>query len=77
MNGRAPTISLDQRQRRNHPVCRPNVLDGQVIGQCQQHDTHAEPLKLRKALVRETPKDTTLHVITDDYATHRHSAVQY
>jgi transposase len=53
-----------------------NVLDGQVIGQCQQRHTHAEWLKFLKKINRETPKDKTLHLIADNYATHKHPAVQ-
>jgi hypothetical protein len=53
-----------------------NVLDGQVIGQCQQRHTHAEWLKFLKKIDRETPKDKTLHLIADNYATHKHPTVQ-
>ena len=53
-----------------------NVLDGQVIGQCQQRHTHAEWLKFLRKIDRETPKDKTLHLIADNYATHKHPAVQ-
>ena len=53
-----------------------NVLDGQVIGQCQQRHTHLEWLKFLKKIDKETPKDKTLHLIADNYATHKHPAVQ-
>ncbi len=61
-----------------------NVLDGQVIGQCQQRHTHAQWLKFLKKIDRETPKDKTLHLIADNYdrrkspwdATHKHPVVQ-
>jgi transposase len=53
-----------------------NVLDGQVIGQCQQRHTHTEWLKFLKTIDRETPKDKTLHLIADNYATHKHPNVQ-
>ena len=53
-----------------------NVLDGQVIGQCQQHHTHVEWLKFLRQIERETPKDKTLHLICDNYATHKHPVVQ-
>ena len=53
-----------------------NVLDGQVIGQCQQRHTHIEWLKLLRRIDRETPKDKTLHLTADNYATHKHPAVQ-
>jgi transposase len=53
-----------------------NVLDGQVIGQCQQRHTHAEWLKFLRQIDRQTPKDKTLHLIADNYATHKHPVVQ-
>ena len=53
-----------------------NVLDGQVIGQCQPHHTHVEWLKFLRQIDRQTPKDKTLHLIADNYATHKHPAVQ-
>lgn len=53
-----------------------NVLDGQVIGQCQQHHTHIEWLKFLRQIDRETPKDKTLHLIADNYAMHKHPAVR-
>ena len=52
-----------------------NILDGQVIGQCHPRHTHAEWLKFLKAIDRETPKDKTLHLIADNYATHKHPTV--
>ena len=48
-----------------------NVLDGQVIGQCQQHHTHVEWLKFLRQIDRETPKDKTPHLIADNYGTHK------
>ena len=53
-----------------------NVLDGQVIGQCQQRHTHAEWLKFLRKIDRETPKGKTLHLIADNYATYKHPVVQ-
>jgi len=40
-----------------------NVLDGQVIAQCQQRHRHTEWLKFLKQIDRETPKDKALHLI--------------
>ena len=47
-----------------------NVLDGQVIGQCQQRHTHVEWLKFLRQIDRQTPKGKTLHLIADNDATH-------
>ncbi len=53
-----------------------NVLDGQVIGQCQPRHTHIEWLKFLRQIDRQTPKGKTLHLIADNYATHKHPAVR-
>lgn len=53
-----------------------NVLDSQVVGPCQPPHTHAEWLKFLRKIDRKTPQDTTLHLIADNCATHKHPAVQ-
>jgi len=53
-----------------------NVADGQVIAQCQARHRHQEWLKFLQQLDRETPADRDLHLILDNYATHKHPKVQ-
>ncbi len=53
-----------------------DVLNGHVIGQCQQRHTHVEWMKFLRQIDRETPKDKTLHLIADNYATHKHPKAQ-
>lgn len=75
--GRAETMTHDYKRNGTTTLFAAlNVLDGQVIGQCQQHHTHVEWLKFLKKIDRETPKDKTLHLIVDNYATHKHPVVQ-
>lgn len=75
--GRAETMTHDYKRNGTTTLFAAlNVLDGQVIGQCQQRHTHAEWLKFLKKIDRETPKDKTLHLIADNYATHKHPMVQ-
>jgi len=75
--GRAETMTHDYKRNGTTTLFAAlNVLDGQVIGQCQQHHTHAEWLKFLKKIDRETPKGKTLHLIADNYATHKHPVVQ-
>lgn len=75
--GRAATMTHDYKRNGTTTLFAAlNVLDGQIIGQCQQRHTHAEWLKFLKKIDRETPKDKTLHLIADNYATHKHPAVQ-
>lgn len=53
-----------------------NVLDGTIIGQCQPRHRHQEFLRFLKRL--ETTIDPTLavHVILDNYGTHKHPEVK-
>jgi transposase len=75
--GRAETMTHDYKRNGTTTLFAAlNVLDGQVIGQCQPRHTHAEWLKFLKQIDRETPKVKTLHLIADNYATHKHPAVQ-
>ncbi|MFD2449773.1 IS630 family transposase [Vogesella fluminis] len=75
--GRAATMTHDYKRNGTTTLFAAlNVLDGQVIGQCQQRHTHAEWLKFLKKIDRETPKGKTLHLIADNYATHKHPTVQ-
>ena len=75
--GRAATMTHDYKRNGTTTLFAAlNVLDGQIIGQCQQRHTHAEWLKFLKKIDRETPKDKTLHLIADNYATHKHPVVQ-
>ena len=75
--GRAQTMTHDYKRHGTTTLFAAlNVLDGQVIGQCQRRHTHAEWLKFLRQIDRATPKDKTLHLIADNYATHKHPAVQ-
>jgi transposase len=75
--GRAETMTHDYKRNGTTTLFAAlNVLNGQVIGQCQQRHTHAEWLKFLKKIDRDTPKDKALHLIADNYATHKHPTVQ-
>ena len=52
-----------------------NVLEGTVVGECYQRHRHQEFLKFLRRLDREFPKDTPLHLILDNYGTHKHPNV--
>jgi len=53
-----------------------NVLEGKVIGQCLPRHRHQEFLKFLRRLDREFPKQLDLHLIVDNYGTHKHANVQ-
>jgi transposase len=53
-----------------------NVLEGRVIGQCLPRHRHQEFLKFLRQLDREFPKELPLHLILDNYGTHKHPNVK-
>jgi transposase len=53
-----------------------NVLDGMVIGQCHRQHRHQEWLKFLRLIKSEVPGDKDVHLICDNYATHKHAKVQ-
>lgn len=52
------------------------VVEGKVIAQCMQKHRHQEWLTFLKKIDAETPADLDLHLIVDNYATHKHPNVQ-
>jgi transposase len=52
-----------------------NVLNGNVIGCCMPHHRHLEWIKFLKQIDRETAPEMDLHLIVDNYATHKHPRV--
>ena len=53
-----------------------NTLDGQVIGTCMSQHRHQEWLRFLRLIDAQTPGDRELHLIVDNYATHKHPAVK-
>jgi len=53
-----------------------SMLDGTVIGECMPRHRHQEFIKFLDKLDAETPKRKDLHLIVDNYATHKHSKVK-
>jgi transposase len=54
-----------------------SYLEGKVISRTEQSHTHVEWLRFLKQIDRETPKELALHLIIDNYATHKHPVVQH
>jgi len=52
-----------------------NVATGEVIGDCHTRHRHQEFLKFLRRLDEETPPDVDLHLILDNYSTHKHEKV--
>jgi transposase len=50
-----------------------NYMDGKIISRTEDRHTHVEWLRFLKQLHRETPQELDLHLIIDNYATHKHA----
>jgi len=53
-----------------------NTLTGAVIGECRQRHTHKEFLAFLQTVEKQTPKPLALHLIVDNYATHKHKKIK-
>jgi transposase len=53
-----------------------NVLDGTIISECQPKHRHQEWLQFLGLIKTQVPQDRPIHLICDNYATHKHPRVQ-
>ncbi len=53
-----------------------NVLTGEVTGRCLPQHRHQEFLKFLKVIDAEVPKSQDVHVILDNYGTHKHPTIK-
>jgi transposase len=53
-----------------------NVAEGKLIGSCMPRHRHQEFIKFLRLIDQETPADLDLHLIVDNYATHKHPRVK-
>ena len=75
--GRAATLTHDYKRHGTTTLFAAlNTLDGSLITCCQQRHRHEEWLVFLRRIDRETPKHKELHLICDNYATHKHPTVQ-
>lgn len=52
------------------------TLDGSVISHCEWRHWNGERLALLEQIACETPKDNSLQLICDDYATRKYAVVK-
>jgi transposase len=75
--GRLGTMTHDY--KRNGTTClfaALEVLQGKVVGQCFSRHRHQEFLKFLRRIDAEFPGDIPLHLVMDNYGTHKHPNVQ-
>ena len=75
--GRAGTMTSDYKRHGTTTLFAAlNALDGTVIGSCMDRHRHEEFLKFMRKVDKEVPKTLAVHMILDNYATHKHPAVK-
>ena len=75
--GRAGTLTHDYKRNGTTTLFAAlNVLDGRVIGQCMQRHRHQEFIRFLNRIERDVPAGKLIHVVLDNYATHKHPKVQ-
>jgi len=77
VKGRGATMTHDYKRHGTTTLFAAlNVLTGEVTGRCFDRHRHEEFLKFLKVIDTEVPKGQAIHVILDNYSTHKHANVQ-
>ena len=75
--GRAGTMTHDYKRHGTTTLFAAlNVLDGSVIGRNMQRHRHQEFIRFLNTIEAQLPKDKAVHVILDNYATHKQPKVR-
>ena len=75
--GRAGTMTHDYKRHGTTSLFAAlDVATGAVIGQCMRRHRHQEFLRFLRTIDQQTPKTLDLHLILDNYATHKHDQVK-
>ena len=75
--GRCGTMTHDYRRNGTTTLFAAlSMLDGKVIGDCMPRHRHQEFIRFLRKIDGETPPELDLHLIVDNYATHKHPRVK-
>ena len=75
--GRAGTMTHDYKRHGTTTLSAAlDVLSGTVIGECLPRHRHVEFLKFLRTIDREVPEGLQVHLILDNYSTHKHENVK-
>lgn len=77
VKGRGATMTHDYKRNGTTTLFAAlNVLTGEVTGRCFDRHRHEEFLGFLKVIDAEVPKGQAIHVILDNYSTHKHENVR-
>jgi transposase len=75
--GRCGTITHDYKRNGTTTLfAAVEMASGQLIGTCMKRHRHQEWLKFLKLIDTQTPAELDLHLIADNYGTHKHPKVK-
>lgn len=75
--GRLKTLTHDYRRNGTSTLFAAiELAEGKIIAECLPRHRHQEWIRFLKKIDAETPKDLDLHLIVDNYATHKHPQVE-
>lgn len=75
--GRGETMTHDYKRHGTSTLFAAlEVLTGKVIGACKKRHRHQEFLGFLKNVNEQVSEEKTLHIIVDNYSTHKHKKVQ-
>src|SRR6516162_9121745 len=75
--GRAATMTHDYKRNGTTTLFAAfDVLEGKVIGRCMQKHRHQEFIRFLNQIEAQVPARKAVHVILDNYATHKHPKVR-
>ena len=76
-NGRCATMTHDYKRHGTTTLFAAlDVLKGKVIGRCMQRHRHQEFIRFLNGIEATVPVGKVVHVILDNYATHKHPKVK-
>lgn len=76
-SGRTKTVTHDYKRNGTSTLFAAlNTATGHVISMCSKRHRHGEWLKFLRLIDRETPEHLAVHVIADNYSTHKHEKVR-
>ena len=77
VKGRAETVTHDYKRNGTTTLfAAMDVLTGKVIGSCMDQHRHVEFLRFLRTIDSQVPKGLAVHLILDNYATHKHANVK-
>jgi len=75
--GRCDTMTHDYKRHGTSTLFAAlNTATGEVIGECKKRHRHVEFLSFLKRIETQTAQELDIHIIVDNYATHKHDKVK-